>query len=458
MNTVDKYLTFVSLPQLIGAFLAALVLIRIVPGRLRLATSLALLVVVLCISIMMSLGTAVAVAKGSINGALALVAVSALMDPGPRRQLPKILWIYPVLAALSFFYVLQVQDAMHAWIIRLQWFMMSLTALLVLRVATSQETLMPILRGLAVGGALSVLFAFTALIIQPRESFLEFRRFTPYGGNPLQSGLVFALSLPLFLYFAVRGATAATRAIWLGLGLLTACMVVIGVSRSIIAISILCTLPLLWGLRRRPLLVAVGIILLLSSIGWFVGKQGGVGFERLLSLQDQRWSLLGSYADIITQRPFFGLAFTRDMNAGVDTSMRTYSHNAYLSVLYLGGFSYFLPLFAMLVYSLWSAVRVFRARRLMDFDPLLLSMLLCMLLAMYLHGFTDIQLYYPGFAWTWMQLFVSSLFITLAREIPARQQAAALGEMYFDEPPVDAMAETYDYPVPQYQQQWAEHF
>src|SRR5689334_7042811 len=171
MDTVDKYLTFVSLPQLIGGFFAALAVICFVPGRLRLATSLAMMVVTFALSIMTTLGTTTAVAKASINGALVLVVISALMHPGPRRRLPIIVWAYPLIAALSFVYVLTVLDTTHALLIRLQWVLTSLSALLVLRIATSQERLMPILRGLAVGCVIGVLITFSALIIEPRKSF-----------------------------------------------------------------------------------------------------------------------------------------------------------------------------------------------------------------------------------------------------------------------------------------------
>src|SRR4051794_27578389 len=171
MDTVDKYLTFVSLPQLIGGFFAALVVICFVPGRLRLSVSLAIMVVTFAVSIMTSLGTPTAAAKASLNGVLFLVIISALMHPGPRRRLPLIVWAYPLIAVLSFVYVLTVNDTAHALVIRLQWVLTTLSALLVLRVATNQERLMPILRGLAVGAAIAVLIAFSALIIEPRRSF-----------------------------------------------------------------------------------------------------------------------------------------------------------------------------------------------------------------------------------------------------------------------------------------------
>ena len=177
-------------------------------------------------------------------------------------------------------------------------------------------------------------------------------------------------------------------------------------------------------------MLALGIVLAGGFVIW--NNTISLHYNRLLLLQSERWSLVGTYLDAVSQRPIFGLAGTRGLSAEKDIYQTTYAHDAYLTLLYMGGLSYFLPLFSLLLYSLWCSFKVWRARRLSGYDPILISTLIFMLFAMYLHGISDVQLYFPVYIWAWLHIFVAGFMMSVSPELQTRAQATLAAEYGFE--------------------------
>jgi hypothetical protein len=325
---------------------------------------------------------------------------------------------------MGFVYIWGVRDFERALVIRVQWVLLVISALLTARVAATQEGLERILRGLAYGFLAGVVLCAVGLVIDPKGAFLDVRRFAPFEGNPLQSGLTFAPAVAIFLYLSLRSQSSIARLIWLYSSLVTACFVVIGISRSIYGIVIVITLPLLLVMLRRVRFAILTAILMSLAIYFVFSRAIDLNYDRLFSLQSERWTLVSVYSRIASKRPIFGLAGTQGLSWEKSDEYQTYAHNAYLSQIYLGGISYLGPLFVLAMWGVISSIRVWLNRARSGFDPLLISVLVCMLAAMYLHGFTDVELYFPAYIWAWLHIFISAFMMSLASELSWRRQMA----------------------------------
>ena len=453
MDKVQLYLDIVPLPVIILAPFLAAGLFLIVPGRWRLSVALILMVPWLVIGRLSEIGLISQVAKATGVTGLGLVALAAWLDPGPRRRLPALAWLYLVMGLLAFIYVLTVRDRALALVIRIQWLVLVIAALSVARTLTDEASVVRVVRSLAIGFVIGVFVALSDLVLHPNEAFrLGLGRFFPYGANANQIGTVFAVSVPLAFYFALRTRTMLVRlpllgvcGIAAGLGLLTG-------SRSTMVVMLGASLPLVLSLTRRPVVVAIGAAILFAVVTWVMGLGQGqdVNLERLINLQTARYQTVIEYVRYISERPIFGLLGTEGQSFLQEDSPLGHPHNAYLEVLYLGGLSYSIPLFILVGVTLRAAFVVWRHRRRSGADPLLISMLTALMVMVYAHGFVNGSIYYPTYAWAFLHVMLSLFFLGLASDLKSghvNMLAAEAGEQDWsyadddDEPETDEASE-----------------
>ena len=451
MDKVQQYLDIVPLWALVMLPLLVAGLFLIMPGRWRLSVALVVMVAWLVLGRLSEIGVISQVAKATGVAGLGLVAFAAWLDPGPRRRLPALAWLYLVMGLIGFIYILTVRDRTLAMVIRIQWLVLVIAALAVARTLTDEASVVRVVRSLAIGFVIGAFTALSDLVLHPNEAFGKgLGRFFPYGANANQIGIVFAVSVPLALYFALRTRNILVRlpllgvcGIAAGLGLLTA-------SRSTMAVMIGASLPLVLALTRRPVVVVIGSAILFAALSWVMGLGEDVKLERLGNLQTTRYQTAIEYLGYISERPIFGLLGTEGQSFLAEDSPGRHPHNAYIEALYLGGLSYAIPLLIFVGMSLRAAFVVWRHRRWSGADPLLISMLASLMVMVYAQGFINGSIYYPTYAWAFLHVMLSLFFLGLAGDLKsghANMLAAEVGEEDWsyaddeDEPETDAASE-----------------
>ncbi|MEE9211769.1 MAG: hypothetical protein V3U29_03850, partial [Phycisphaeraceae bacterium] len=251
-------------------------------------------------------------------------------------------------------------------------------------------------------------------------------RFTPFGGGSNQIGLYFTMATPLTLYAAIRTRYRSLKPFFylfaslsFGMGLITA-------SRSVAATTSIALLPLLFHLTRRPLLTLVSSVLFIAGLLVILNlAQGAARFERLGSLYTARYAQWWNYLKLVASRPMFGLMFSEGESIHGSIQLGGgHPHNAYIKLLYLGGLSFFLPLFSMAVYSGLCGASVWFKRHRLSNDPLLISTLVAMLAAMYAHGFVNAAIYGSRHVWGFFHITLACLFVTAAADLRKQTQSA----------------------------------
>lgn len=424
MDRLEVYLEIVPLPVMIAVPILAVALFMLLPGKWRLPLAITIMVPWLAIGRLFEIGTFAQMAKATSIGALILVTFSAWLHPGERRQLPGLALMYPIMAVLAFAYILTVENVMFALAIKVLWLAMVIAALMVARVIVDEKSLQMVVRCMTIGFAITMFVAFSDLVRNPGEAFRAgLNRFEPYGANANQIGVVFAVIAPLALYAAMRAPGLIGKTIWFGicgmgiaLGLLTA-------SRSTMVVMVVVLIPLGVALTKRPGIVITGAIVLGLGVPFVIGMAEDTAFERFSSIETARVEGGVEYLGYVAERPIFGLLGSDEASFLEDESAVTHPHNAYIEMLYFGGLSYFIPLFIVVGMSMLAAKRIWRYRRILGVDPVLVSMLVAMMFMVYAHGFVNGSIYYPTYAWAFLHIMLSTFFLGLAADLKAGASA-----------------------------------
>ncbi len=419
VNKVEAYLQIVPLPVLLLAPVAVILAWLLVPARLRLPCALAALVPWLTLGIMPGLGTLQSVGKATGFAAYVLVAVAAWLDPGPKRQMPLMIWLYPFTALLGFFYILTVSDLPLAFVLRLQWLLLVIAAMTVARTIVDEASLLRVVAALAIGATITMLLPLSDLLLNPTKALKAgMGRFFPYGANPNQIGIVFSIAGPLTLYLALRSRHAIWKPVLLGATTLAIGMGLLTASRSTMAVMLGPMIPVGWQLMRRASMAIVAAIIAIGGVFAIltIGSEANLG--RLLKLETTRPEIALVYLELISERPLFGLLETEGESFIHATSeASTHPHNAYIVTLYIGGLSFALPTFLLVGYTVWCTFNVWRQRRRLSADPPLLNMLIVFMALVYLHGFEAGGIYYPTHAWAFFHVLLSTFFICLSSDL-----------------------------------------
>ena len=415
MDRIQIYLDIVPLPVIIGLGMLGALFVLMIPTRLRLWVFLAGLPLWLALSRFPELGAVQAFSKVSGMFYFAVIAFAALTHPGPKRRLPFVLWLYPLLGLLSIFYVLGAEDAAIATVLRIQWFFLTLAALMVVRAITTEEQLVKALYCLFLGSTAAASLAFLAVIKDPGAAFAGgLGRVQPWGANQNHVGPIFILLTPLGLYFGLRSKTTLLKLFAFGAFGLGGVMALLTASRSVVFPIAFLLIFVGWELRRKPLVIigaAIAVIPVLVFAGGFIAD---ANVDRLGSLQTERYERWHEYLGVIMQHPVFGIMFETGELAASAEEVGGHAHNAYLDALRVYGLSLCIPLFSLALWSIWSTFKVWTRRKQFAKDNLLITMLAAFMAMVYFHGVVTIVIYYSNYTWSFFHVFLSSLFITMA--------------------------------------------
>ncbi len=435
MERIDLYIQLVlEQPILIAPILLLVLAFFVVPVEKRLFLTLVLLVPWLTIARSEGLGPISAAAKLSSGGAYLLIALAASMHPGPRREIPPVVWLFVLVAALSIFYVLTVQERMLALVLRTQWVCVTLAAVLTARTIVSYSDLKRVLNGLTFGCLVALIIPTSSLILYPGESFLKgIGRFEPWGANSNQTGVLFALAAPLFAYAAMAYKNVSLKPFFIfALSLAVGMALLTGSRQTMIAI-IMVMIPILLVVSKRPIMMIMGMIIAAVALPFVFSLGADANLERYGSLETGRLDIWATYwKDVFPQRPLFGLFGTSgESYFKAITEVNQHPHNAWFYLMYIGGASFALPMVCLTIYSTYCGYKLWRFRKFLPGDPLLYSVLVVLLVAMYIQGLFNQVVYWPTYTWSYLHVVLASIFICIWRDV---QDGNVTSALYDDEP------------------------
>jgi len=419
MERFAYYLEIVPLYVLFGMPVLLLFVMMMTPPRLRLGASLVLMVIWLTLGRLPDLGFIQAVTKSTLTGSFLLVITAAYLHPGPKRMLPPIVWLYPVMAVISVIYVLRVEDRTLAIVLRFNWLLLVIAAIRVAKTIVDSHSLHYVIRSLCVGLMLGLLVPFSALVRNPHEAFGGgFHRFSPFGANPNIIGTLFLLSAPICVYLFFHDKARVWRFLLIGFGALAVALGLLTSSRSVIFLMAIPIAAVIMKEMRRPILMLVAGGILSIVIWWILGLTGSeTRFSRLGNLETSRGEIRLEYSRIIARRPIFGLMMASNESYLISNEIGAHPHNVYVETLYLGGISYALPMFFLMFRAAYGTLRIWWRRKQIWIAPLTANLLAGLMATFFLHGIVNGSIMYPTYAWAFAHILFSLLAITWSADI-----------------------------------------
>ncbi len=432
MQRTDIYLEIVMAnPILLLPIVGFIVLFALVGPERRLFLSLFILVPWLIVARSQGLGTIAAAAKLSSGGAFLLIAIAAATHPGEKRHISGILWLYPIMAFIWIFFITGVEERTVALVLRVQWLIVTIAAISLIRTIVTLEDLMRVINAITLGCLVSLILPISALILFPDESFLRgLGRFQPWGANSNQIGMLFALSSPLIGYAmmtwrkSLRPFFIFLLALILGMALLTA-------SRMTMLAIVMTLFPIILVLTRRPVVTVLGLGLVALGIMFVMSMAEDTSLERLGSLESQRTELWGLYIrDVFSERPLFGLLGITEESYFRSNVVGQHPHSAWFNMMYHGGVVLLIPMWILVFYSTFAGYQVWKRRNQLSGDPLMYSIIFMMMIAMYVQGCFNQVVYWPTYTWSFLHVVLAGLFITFWLDIRAGNSEYVLPSMY----------------------------
>lgn len=414
MDRLNAYLQIVPLPVLVGALFGAIIVFAAIPSQLRLRLSLIAMPVWLSLGRFEDLGVIQAIAKATSVLCFVVVALSAVIDPGPKRKVHPVAWLYVLLAFASIFFVVSTEDRVFAMVIRLQLTTMMVAAVLVARTVVDQRTLVRVLSSLAIGLAIAIFIAGTALALNPGGAFAKgLGRFAPWGANQNQIGPVFLLGVPLLVYFGMKDNNPLSKLLLLGFGAAGVLLGFMTASRSVIFPMAGLLAVIGWQNKSRPIAIIAAAIAA-GGVLYLVGSNlGEVKTDRLANLESDRAEIFVDYIGQIAERPVLGLLGTSGLSTGGD-EVGSHAHNAYLQNLYWYGFALGGPYLLLAVITCFAALKNWLRRKRIACDPELVTLMFFLTGTVYLHGMVTSVVYYPTYTWAFFHVWLSVIVITWA--------------------------------------------
>ncbi len=422
MDRLSEYSSLIS-PAGAAAFAGvAIAVILVAPRRIRLEVSLAATAVVLTVGRLPDLGIVADLAKLGSGFMLLLVAFAAVQRPGRKLPVPVVCWGYVIVGILSVIFVLHTVDHTYAVALRGQWLVLAVSAVLTARTVVDaralRRILLALLWGMTIGGLITASALATDLTVAIHNGF---GRFMPYGCNPNQIGVMYAVTAALGLYFSLTAKTPAGRALAIGCTVLAVTQSVLTVSRASFLIIALTATPSLFRAFQRPLFAILTSGLMVIAFYTLAVYAESCDFDRVSSNVSGRKYKTLDVLEEVRLRPYAGLGSTHGLYA-FDPELN--AHNAYVSMLYLGGITVGLPLFALQLYGYYCMAGTWLNRHRLPIDSLLITVLSGLSVALLIHGFINEIIYYPTYMWAFLNVFTSCLFIILKRYVRQARIAA----------------------------------
>lgn len=406
----------------------------IIPVDKRLFVTLLILVPWLTIARSPGLGTISVVAKISSGAAYLLIALSALMHPGPKREIPFVVWLFVFVGCMGMFYVLSVSELMTAVILRAQWVCVTLAGVLTARTIVSYSDLKRIVNALTFGCIIALAVPTSSLILFSGESFLRgIGRFQPWGANSNQTGMLFALATPLIAYAVMTYKRSSFRPFFMSVLMLTIGMAILTASRQTMIAIVMVMIPIILVVSKRPVMMLLGLTVAAIALPLVFSFGADANLERFGSLETGRLDIWSAYwKDVFPRRPLFGLLGTSGESYFKSVNeVGQHPHNAWFYLMYIGGASFALPMVFLTIYSTTSGYKLWKMRKHLPGDPLLYSVLVVLLVAMYIQGIFNQVVYWPTYTWSYLHVVLASIFICIWQDV---RDGNVQGALYDDEP------------------------
>ncbi|HIB51359.1 MAG TPA: hypothetical protein EYO40_08855 [Phycisphaerales bacterium] len=434
MDRTDIYLQLVmENPLLMAPVVLFIFAFAIIPSDKRFFLMLVILVPWLTIGRSGGLGPIAAAAKLSSGGAYLLIALSAFLHPGPKREIPYVVWMFVIIACVSILYVVTTQERMLALVLRSQWICVTLAGVLTARTIVRFGDLKRVVNAMTLGCLIALIIPISGWILFPSESFLRgMGRFQPWGVNSNQIGMLFALAAPLFAYAAMTHKNVSLKPFFLFALIITIGMALMTASRQTMLAVILVMLPVMLVLTKRPVMTVLGLGVAAIALPFILSLGAEADLQRYSSLETGRLDIWGAYfTEVFPKRPLFGLLGTSGQSYfKAINEVGQHPHNAWLYLMYIGGLSFAVPMIYLTVYSTYSGWMVWKYRNVLPGDPFLYSILIMILVAMYIQGLFNQVVYWPTYAWSFLHVVFASLFICMWRDIRDGNVQGALFEDY----------------------------
>jgi hypothetical protein len=421
MDRIQIYLDIVPLPvAMAGAFFVCLLFLAI-PSQHRIFAALAIMPIWLTLSRLPDFEIVWLPPAAKITSIMGygFVGIAAMLHPGPRRVLPRFVWLYLGMAIVAILFVLRVDDRTIALILRLQWLTLVFASIMLARTIVTSRDLMRIVNALAFGCFLALALPLSALVLFPGESFLKGgNRFEPYGVNSNQIGMLFALALPLLAYKGLTARTSILKPLLLGAAGITIGMALLTGSRQTLLAILMVSIPLIFKFSKRPVLTIIALVVGAFAISYVIGMADATAIERLGDIESERlviWELY--FRDVFMHRPLFGLLGVSGEEAFKSSAVGMHPHSAYFNMMYMGGLVYTLPMLWLLWKSLVATKQVWSSRSMLGVDPLIISILAMLLAAMYVQGLFNQVVYWPTYAWSFLHVILACFFISVAEDL-----------------------------------------
>lgn len=410
MDRFSQFADSVSVVGLLAAALVGAVAWVLTPPKYRLPAALALTCVVLTGGKLKDLVTTTAVCKIASGPCFAVVCLAALMHPGPRIAVLPAVYTFPVVAAALVASVSSAVDAEIAVIIRANWTLLTVAGILTARTIASRDALLTVLYGLVAGLGISTLLTFSQLLLNPASAISSgFGRFSPYGCNPNQIALTYAMTAGVGLTLCSLPISPRVRPVITSLVALAIGQAVLSVSRTaVIFIAVLC-LPTIFRLCRRPIYAAAATAAVAVVVGWLLTRADTASFERLDRGLDRakHWDVV---LEDVAARPAFGIWGVEHAYA---VDLEHNPHNAYVYMLYLGGAFLAVPLFAAQLWGHYCAARVWLNRRRLPLPPEAITLMTSLSACHFVSGLVNCIIYYPTYIWAFLTVMHTAVFTGL---------------------------------------------
>jgi hypothetical protein len=436
MERTDIYLEIImTQPWLLTPMVLLVLLFFMIPAENRLFLALMLVTPWLSMGRAQDLSLIAAGAKLTSGLSFLLVAYASITHPFPKRQLPLIVYLYPIMALIWIFLILGVEERSVGIVLRIQWFCITIAGVSLARTIVTYRDFKRIINSFTVGCMIALLIPISALILFPGESFLKgIGRFQPYGSNSNQVGMLFALAAPLLGYAMLtwpkkyRPLIIFYLSLTLGMAMLTA-------SRQTAIAILMTSFPIIFVLSKRPIVTVIGLSVAAIGIGWIMSIGAEISpMERLGTLETGRPQLWYRYiTEVYTRSPLYGLLGSRGESYFRSNIIGQHPHSAWMNMMYHGGFLLFIPQITLVIFSCYSGIRVWMNRKYLNGDPLLFSIVLLLLLAMYVQGSFNQVVYWPTYSWSFLHVAFASTFIALWAAIRDEGVEYALPSGYDDD-------------------------
>ena len=421
MERTDIYLDLIiANPMLLAPIVGFLLVFAFVPKDKKLFLTLLILVPWLTVARSIGLGPIAAAAKLSSGGAFLLIAYAAFTHPSQKRDIPGILWIYPAMACIWFVLDLGVDERNVALVLRAQWLVVTLAALAVLRTIVTFEDFMRIINALTFGCLIALIIPISALVLNPADTFLRgLGRFSPWGANSNQIGMLFALSAPLIGYAMMTWKRITLRPFLIFIIALIVGMALLTASRMTLLAIAMVLFPIIIVLTRRPVVTAVGMTIMAGGLVWVMSMSE----ESSLVLMDRgltssRTIIWPQYInDVFSQRPLFGLLGTTGESFFRANEVAQHPHSAWFNLMYHGGLILLIPMMTLVGYSSFAGYKVWKNRRMLGGNTLFYSIMFMLMIAMYVQGCFNQVVYWPTYTWSFLHVVLAGLFIAMWHDI-----------------------------------------